>query len=85
MWGKNINDDQNDNKQKKATDYQPITFKNVARRGVEPLLPGWKPGVLTDKRTGQYLKLTTFLQKRRKDRYIPEFSKQFRYIFLINI
>ena len=24
----------------------------VARRGVEPLFPGWKPGVLTDRRTG---------------------------------
>ena len=22
-------------------------------RGIEPLLPGWKPGVLTDRRTGQ--------------------------------
>ena len=28
----------------------------VARRGVEPLFPGWKPGVLTDRRTGQNLR-----------------------------
>ena len=31
----------------------------AARRGVEPLLPGWKPDVLTDRRTGQILERTT--------------------------
>ena len=29
-----------------------IIFNFVARRGIEPLFPGWKPEVLTDRRTG---------------------------------
>ena len=45
----------------------------AARRGIEPLFLEWKSNVLTAGRTGQN---NAFLQKRRKDRYISQFTKQ---------
>ena len=34
----------------------------VARRGIEPLLPEWKSGVLTPRRTGRFVYLTSLFR-----------------------
>ena len=40
-----------------------LLIKVVARRGIEPLLPGGKPGVLADRRTGQKITVQIYIKE----------------------